>query len=111
MFSALARLSSLALIFCVIPLDTYADAKADMAEMQRRLNQEVMESEFETEDLAKIDSFIKDAMQKDLKPKTNPPQNWQSGYTCDSYYRRYYRYNYYGYRDCLYHYRYYGRYW
>lgn len=89
----------------------HADRKTDMAEMQRQLNQETMSSGFQVEDSAKIDSYIKDAMQKDLKPKTKAPENWQPGYTCDSYYRRYYRYNYYGYRDCLYHYRYYGRYW
>ncbi len=106
-----APLRFLALILLFSPSVVLADAKSDMAEMQKQLNQEVMDSEFETEDVAKIDGYIKDAMKKDLKPKTTPPQNWQPGYTCDSYYRRYYRYNYYGYRDCLYHYRYYGRYW
>lgn len=81
------------------------------AEMQQRLNQEVLNSAFHVEDTAKIDSYIADAMQKKLKPKTTPPPNWQPGYTCDSYYRHYYGYNYYGYRDCLYYHRYYGRYW
>lgn len=88
-----------------------ADRKADMAEMQRQLNQETMSSGFQVEDTAKIDAYIKDAMKKDLKPDVKQPENWQPGYTCDSYYRHYYRYNYYGYRNCLYHYRYYGRYW
>lgn len=99
------------LVLAALATVVHADAAADRAEMQRQLNQETLDSEFQTEDTAKIDSYITDAMKKDLKPKTNPPTNWQPGYTCDSYYRHYYRYNYYGYRDCLYHYRYYGRYW
>ena len=96
---------------CVPASLTWADAESDRLEMQRRLNQENLDSEFQVEDTAKIDSYIQEAMKKGLKPKTSAPENWQSGYTCDSYYRRHYRYNYYGYRDCLYHYRHFGRYW
>jgi len=100
-------LACLAAIAC----NTFADTKSDMAEMQKQLNQETMSSGFQVEDTAKIDSYIQDAMKKNLKPDVKQPENWQPGYTCDSYYRHYYRYNYYGYRNCLYHYRYYGRYW
>ena len=88
----------------------FADADADMAEMQKQLNQETMSSGFHVEDTARIDSYIQDAMKKNLQPKQNPPAGWQPGYTCASYYRRY-AYSYNGYRDCLYYHRYYGRYW
>lgn len=112
----ISRISALAFLLplvCLLKFATvaHADAASDRAEMQRQLNAENLNSEFHTEDVAKIDSYIKESMEKNLKPKTIRPDGWQPGYTCDTYYYRYYRYNYYGYRDCLYHYRYYGRYW
>lgn len=79
------------------------------AEMQQRLNAEAMNKSFEVEDVSKIDSYINDAMKKNLQPRKNPPANWQPGYTCDGYYGMYH--NYYDYRDCLYYHRYYGRFW
>lgn len=99
------------LLLASLTLPALADQKSDMAGMQRQMNQETMSSGFQAEDTAKIDSYIQDAMKKDLKPTTPAPANWQPGYTCDSYYRHHYAYNYYGYRDCMYRYRYYGRYW
>ena len=86
---------------------THAD---DMAEMQKKLNAETMDKPFQVEDATKVDSYIQDAMKKDLKPNPTVPANWGPGYTCDSYYHRY-SYNYYGYRDCMYYHHYYGRYW
>ncbi len=110
--SRLAICTSLLLsLFTFSSVAARADAASDRAEMQRQMNADNMASEFHTEDVAKIDTYIKDSMEKNLKPKTNPPENWQPGYSCDAYYYRHYSYNYYGYRDCLYHYRYYGRYW
>jgi len=101
----LARLLPALLIsFLGFPSFTHAD---DMAEMQKKLNAETMDKPFQVEDAAKVDSYIQDAMKKDLKPNPTAPSNWAPGYTCDSYYHRY-SYNYYGYRDCRY---YYGRYW
>ena len=93
---------------CVIALSSqaavFADDK-DLEEMQKKLNQGVMEKPFSVEDTAKIDAYIKDAMQKDLKPKQEQPQTWRPGYTCAN------LHNYYEYRDCMYYYRYYGHYW
>lgn len=94
----------LSLIIFSIPL--FAETSA---EMQQRLNAETMNKPFEVEDVSKIDSYINDAMKKNLQPRKNPPANWQSGYTCDGYYGMYH--NYYDYRDCLYYHRYYGRFW
>jgi serine/threonine protein kinase len=84
-------------------------AEDEMAAMQRQLNAQVMAQPFDAGDPAKIDAFIKDAMANDIKPVERPPSYWRSGYTCN--YIRQYRYNYNNYRNCLYHRRYYGRYW
>ncbi|MDB6061137.1 MAG: hypothetical protein JWM78_1240 [Verrucomicrobiaceae bacterium] len=89
---------------------SFADTASDRAEMQKKLNQETMDKPFAVEDVAKIDTYIADAMKKNLQPKKVAPNGWQSGYTCDSYYQTY-TYNYNGYRDCMYYHRYYGRYW
>jgi len=84
-----------------------ADAETDTAEMQRRLNQEVMQKPFSVEDQARIDAHVKEAMKKNLGPVKTPPSYWRLGYTCDSI--RHYGWQ--PYSDCYYHYRYYGRYW
>lgn len=75
--------------------------------MQQQLNQQVMAAPFSVEDQARIDAYVKNAMEKDLKPVPNPPRYWRRGYTCDSI--RSYGWRAYG--DCYYYYRYYGRYW
>ena len=76
--------------------------------MQQQLNEQVMAAPFSVEDQARIDAYVKNAMEKDLKPVPNPPPYWRRGYTCDSI--RGYGWRAYG--DCYYYYyRYYGRYW
>lgn len=82
-----------------------AGESEDPVEMQKQLNQGVMEKPFSVEDAAKIDAYITDAMKKDIKPQQTPPASWRSGYTCAD------LQDYYEYRDCLYYYRYYGHYW
>ena len=47
----------------------FASEEDEMAEMQKKLNAEVMEKPFSVEDEKKIDSYIKSAMAKDLKPE------------------------------------------
>ncbi len=84
-----------------------ADEEEDMAEMQRQLNADVMAQPFDAADVARVDAYIKEAMKKDLKPVTKAPEGWRPGYNC----RDMRRYSYRAYRDCRYHYRYYGRYW
>ncbi|MAF83538.1 MAG: hypothetical protein CL797_05485 [Chromatiales bacterium] len=78
-----------------------------MAEMQRQLNADVMAQPFDAADVARVDAYIEQAMKDDLKPVTKAPDYWRPGYTC----RDMRRYTYRAYRDCRYHYRYYGRYW
>lgn len=88
---------------------TSAGEAEDMAKMQKQLNAEVMSQPFDAGDPGKIDAYIEDAMANDIKPVTQAPSYWQRGYTCN--HIRQYRYNYNTYRNCLYHHRYYGRYW
>ncbi len=90
----------------IFPLATVlAGDDKDLEEMQKKLNQGVMEKPFSVEDTAKIDAYIADAMKKNLKPQEKPPDSWRPGYTCEN------LHNYYEYRNCLYYHRYYGRYW
>lgn len=79
----------------------------DRERMQRQLNEQVMAAPFSVEDQSRIDAYVKNAMEKDLKPVPNPPPYWRRGYTCDSI--RAYGWRAYG--DCYYYHRYYGRYW
>jgi hypothetical protein len=96
-------------LLCILAPAVFADSASDMAAMQQKLNQETLDKPFAVEDAEKIDSYINDAMKRDLKPKQTAPNGWLAGNTCDSYYAG--RYNYYAYRDCQYYHRYYGRYW
>jgi hypothetical protein len=86
---------------------TVASEEDELAEMQRKLNAEVMEKPFSVADEKKIDAYIKDAMKKDLKPAAKAPKFWKPGYTCASIYH--YGWNHY--RSCRYYRSYYGRYW
>jgi hypothetical protein len=108
--NTLLRLTISPLIFLCALISVSASAQTDkeMAEMQKKLNAEVMEKPFSVADEAKVDAFIKDAMAKNLKPAENKaPNNWQAGYTCADIYR----YGWNGYQNCRYYHHYYGRYW
>lgn len=95
------------LILFIYPVYVSADQASEMAEMQKKLNAEVMEKPFSVEDEQKIDSYIKDAMKKDLKPLEKAPVFWKPGYTCASIYHRGWNH----YSSCRYYRKYYGRYW
>lgn len=99
--------------FCITAVQANEDTEAQkrkeaMAEMQRRLNAEVMEKPFSVEAEGKIDAYIKEAMAKDLKPAVKEaPSFWRPGYTCRDIYHHGWNY----YRNCRYYHRYHGRYW
>lgn len=82
-------------------------AETDKERAQRQMNEQVLAAPFSVEDQAKIDAYVKSAMQKDLKPAPNAPTYWRRGYSCESI--RGYGWRAYG--DCSYYYRYHGRYW
>ena len=84
-----------------------AGEEEDMAAMQRALNAEVMARDFDPGDVKRADAYIEEAMKKGIKPEAAAPSFWRPGYTCVD--AR--RYSYAAYRNCRYHYRYYGRYW
>ena len=54
----------------------------DLAEYQKSLNQEVMSQEFFAEQPEKVDAYIKEASEKNLKPLEYNGNNWRAGYTC-----------------------------
>ena len=83
-----------------------ATEEEEMAEMQKRLNQEVMDQPFLAEQPEKVDAYIKEAMKKNLKPEEYTGKHWRRGYTC----RDLLRYSWREYRNCRYYHRYHGRY-
>ena len=83
-----------------------SDQEDELAKMQRLLNQEVMSQEFLAEQPEKVEEYIKQAMDKNLKPEEYTGENWRTGYTCHDLLR----YTWYEYRNCRYYYRYHGRY-
>lgn len=78
--------------------------------MQRALNAEVASSPFNPGDIKKAQQYADEALKKGIAPITQAPVYWQPGWTCASLtHYLYYRYS--DYRNCVYHHRYYGRYW
>lgn len=102
-------MSRIILFLCIsiCSLAVFAGEAEDLANIQKQLNAEVMAKPFSVADEARVDAYIKNAMKKDLKPPVSPPSFWRPGYTCANLYGYAWHY----YRDCRYHYRYYGRYW
>ncbi len=80
----------------------------DMAEMQKRLNQETMAKPFSVPDEGKINKYIEQATKSNVKPAEYKGKHWKRGYTCADLYR--YSRSYYDYRNCRYYHHYYGRY-
>lgn len=89
---------------------TPALGETDMEAMQRQLNAETMNSPFNPGDIRKAEAYAEEAMKKNVPPVATPPSYWQPGWNC-GYLSRYQYYNYHDYRNCVYHHRYYGRYW
>ncbi len=98
----------LPLLFLSSLLFSSAATQAEtLEEAQQRLNQETLAKEFSVADEAKVDAYIKEAMEKDLKPVEKVPSYWQPGYTCADI--RGYSWS--DYRSCRYYHSYYGYYW
>ncbi len=98
---------SLGLLFILGAQPALASSEEDeMAEMQRQLNSEVMSQPFYAEQKEKVEAYIKEAIQQNLKPEIYKGPHWKPGYTC----RDMLRYSWKEYRNCMYYYRHYGRY-
>ena len=80
--------------------------KDEMEAMQKKYNTEIMEKEFFAEQPDKVEAFIREAMEKNLKPREYTGIYWRAGYTC----RDLLRYSWREYRDCRYYHRYHGHY-
>jgi Ni/Co efflux regulator RcnB len=76
------------------------------AEMQRQLNQQTLDRNFDVKSEAELDSYIEAATKRGQVPQPYRGTNWRRGYTCAD--LRPYGWG--EYRDCMYYYRYYGRY-
>jgi len=85
-----------------------ADDEEDEAlrRAQEQLNAEVLSQPFLAERPEEVESYIKKAMEKNLKPEEYKGTNWKPGYTCHDLLRFSWR----EYRNCKYYHRYYGRY-
>ena len=95
---------------CAASAQPPPDADAERAERQRALNAEALASPFNAGDIKNAQAYAEDALKKGIVPVGQPPRYWQPGWDCGALTRyRYYSYS--DYRDCVYHYRYYGRYW
>lgn len=103
-FSVLFRTVLISSAF--VTAQAIASEEDDMAEMQRQLNAETMSQPFFAEQPEKVDAYIKEAMQKNMKPPEYKGSNWKPGYTC----RNLLRYSWREYRNCRYYHHYYGRY-
>ncbi len=100
--------SFLSLFLLCVTVPAFAQTDEELQAMQQQLNSEVMEKPFSVEDEAKIEQYINDAMQKQLKPQVaKAPSYWKPGYTCANIYNHGWN----AYRNCRYYHRYYGHYW
>ena len=97
---------SIALLLLTISAAAVAADKDEMADIQKKYNTEIMEKEFFAEQPDKVEAYIKEAMEKELKPLEYMGSYWRVGYTC----RDLLRYSWIEYRDCRYYHRYHGHY-
>lgn len=93
-------------IVCFFAQPVFANEEDDMAEMQKKFNAETMAKPFLAEEPEKVEAYIKEAMEKNLKPVEYEGTNWRRGYTC----RDLLRYSWREFRNCRYYHRYHGRY-
>lgn len=78
-----------------------------IVDLQKQLNDEVMQKSFSVENEASLNAYIEEATRKGKPPKTEPSKYWRQGYTCADLRR----YSWTDYRDCSYYHHYYGYYW
>jgi hypothetical protein len=86
------------------------DADRARAEMQKKLNNQVMSAPFDPGDISKAEAYAAEAKAANVVPVAQPPTYWAPGWTCANL-TSYAYYNYGDYRNCIYYHHYYGRYW
>ncbi|MBS3965286.1 MAG: hypothetical protein KGZ80_12505 [Methylomonas sp.] len=88
-------------------LATTTVSAESVADIQKRLNEEVLQKPFSAETEANLNAYIQEATKRGTPPKTEPSRFWRRGYTCADLRRHSWT----DYRDCSYYHRFYGRYW
>ena len=96
--------SMIGLLFLATTTTIVAADKDEMQTIQKKYNTEIMEKEFFAEQPDKVEAYIKESMEKDLKPTEYTGIYWRVGYTCHDLLR----YSWREYRDCQYYHRYHG---
>jgi hypothetical protein len=93
-------------------LTAHATDEPDKAreEMQRALNERVMAQPFNPGDIQKAQAYAEQAKKERVKAVTVPPTYWLPGWTCANL-TVYPAYAYTDYRNCVYYFHLYGRYW
>lgn len=79
----------------------------ELQRMQKKLNEKTAEAEFSAPDPAAVETYIRDAMTGNMKPRQQPPSYWRDGYTCEDV-MRHSRADYF---ECVYYYRENGHHW
>ncbi|MGO4892293.1 hypothetical protein [Flavobacterium sp. W21_SRS_FM6] len=105
------RVIFVAAIFPILTSITSIAQQSDeemMAEAQRKLNADVFGmNQAPVPQRSELEIYISNAQQNNIRPRENPPGYWTTGYTCAQLEQR----SYIDYRDCMYYYHVYGRYW
>lgn len=91
-------------LFLLEPISLMADERSDM---QKRLNEQVLDKPFSVESEANLNAYIEEATKRGTPPRSEPSKYWRRGYTCADLRR----YSWTDYRDCSYYHHYYGYYW
>lgn len=88
--------------------NAFADQSEEemLAEAQRQLNAQVFGTQLQPQ-RSELEIYIENARNNNVQPRVDAPSYWQVGYTCAELESR----SYIDYRDCMYYYDYYGKYW
>jgi hypothetical protein len=98
------------MVLCLAGTAKAADIDNAREEMQRKLNEQVINTPFNPGDIKKAEVYAETAKKEGVVPVARPPAYWLPGWTCGNLIA--YQYYYYGdYRNCIYYHYYYGRYW
>jgi hypothetical protein len=103
-------LGLLALLCAAAPALAADPPAPSKEEMQRQLNQQVLNSPFNAGDIDKAQAYAEDAYRRRILPPPHPPAYWVPGWTCNNL-TTYSYYSYGDYQNCVYYHYYYHRYW
>ncbi|MBI5719221.1 MAG: hypothetical protein HZC37_16260 [Burkholderiales bacterium] len=102
----------LPILTMLLSLAAHATDDADRAreEAQRALNEHVIAQPFNPGDVRKAQAYAEQAKKEGVKPVAVAPTHWQPGWSCSNL-TVHPAYAYADYRNCVYYFHVYGRYW